>query len=229
VITDPIDPEVRDELGRAWATDALDEHASIATFARFSLQLLALAAPPELITRAHEAALDEIRHARGSFAIASWFGGVPVGPGALAIDEPARALDPIALVEETVRDGCIGETAATVIATVERDACEVPAIRELRDTIAHDEARHASLAWRFVAWSIATYGEPARAALVRVMTAAPDAGGPPHTSASGRYGRLDDANRRWITARVHAAIASRVDDFLADPDAAISTLAGAWR
>jgi len=41
-----IDPGLRAELGLAWADDALDEHASIAAFARFSLELLALGAPP---------------------------------------------------------------------------------------------------------------------------------------------------------------------------------------
>jgi hypothetical protein len=37
---------------------ALFQHASVASFARFSLELLALGAPPDLVAAAHAAALD---------------------------------------------------------------------------------------------------------------------------------------------------------------------------
>ena len=56
--------------GRAWTADALLEHASVASFSRLSLALLAVGAPADLVALAHRAALDEIRHARLCFALA---------------------------------------------------------------------------------------------------------------------------------------------------------------
>lgn len=62
-------PAERSALASRWLDSALLEHASIASFARFSLHLLAVGAPPELLERTQRAALDEIEHARLAFAI----------------------------------------------------------------------------------------------------------------------------------------------------------------
>jgi hypothetical protein len=74
-------------LARAYAIDGCEEHASIAAFARLTLHLLAVGAPPELVERAHLASLDEIRHARACFALARRYGGRALGPGPLAMGE----------------------------------------------------------------------------------------------------------------------------------------------
>ena len=50
--------------------------AEIASFARTSLDLLALGAPADLVAETHRAALDEIEHARIAYALASAFSGV---------------------------------------------------------------------------------------------------------------------------------------------------------
>ena len=49
--------------GAAWARAAAFEHASVAAFARLSLQLMAHGAPTALLGEVHRAALDETRHA----------------------------------------------------------------------------------------------------------------------------------------------------------------------
>src|SRR5262249_9765660 len=54
----------RERLARAWSEIALMEHASIAAFARFVLQLTSLGAPPELVEASNAALADETRHAR---------------------------------------------------------------------------------------------------------------------------------------------------------------------
>ncbi len=46
-----IDAELRDALARHWLAVAALEHASVASFARFTLHLLALGAPPSLVAR----------------------------------------------------------------------------------------------------------------------------------------------------------------------------------
>lgn len=47
----------------AWLRAGAGEHASVAAFARLSLQLMAHGAPMELLLAVHEAAADEVRHA----------------------------------------------------------------------------------------------------------------------------------------------------------------------
>ena len=56
---------------RKWLAAALAEHASVASFSKFALELLAVGAPASLLQRAHQAALDEIRHAQLSFDVVS--------------------------------------------------------------------------------------------------------------------------------------------------------------
>lgn len=76
----------RERLAAAWTRDALYEHASVASFARFVLQLLAVGAPPALVLAGQAAIGDEVRHAQQCFALASAYAGAPVGPGPLAMD-----------------------------------------------------------------------------------------------------------------------------------------------
>ncbi|HVY46553.1 MAG TPA: hypothetical protein VHB21_11770, partial [Minicystis sp.] len=96
----------RAALAAAWARDGAMEHASIASFGRFALELLALGAPAELVEDAHRAAIDEARHARLCFALASGYAGERVGPGAFpfggAVDV---ATDLAALARAVVREG----------------------------------------------------------------------------------------------------------------------------
>lgn len=149
------DPRVLRRAAEAWATRAQNEHASIASFARFSLGLLAVGAPPQLIALAHRAALDEIAHAQMAFAIASAYSGTRLGPGRLDL---ANALDGNAdlgtLVEATVLEGCVGETLSALEAREEAGLATEPAARVALARIADDEARHAELAWAFVRWAM---------------------------------------------------------------------------
>ena len=150
-----ISAERRKRLAARWTMIALMEHASIAAFARFALHLLSVGAPAELIEATHVAMADETRHAKTAFALASAYGGEPVGPTALPIDgalDDTGALDIVRLV---FHEGCVGETVAAVEAA--EGACHAtdPLLRAVLRGIAADETRHAALAWRFVAWACA--------------------------------------------------------------------------
>lgn len=153
-------PDNLERAAAVWARRARDEHASIAAFDRFSLGLLAVAAPPELIEKAHEAALDEILHARICFAIASSYGRGGMGPGPLAVD---RALDDVStlplLVQSTIFEGCMGETIAAAEARAAAERTKERAAREALFRIAVDEERHAELAWSFVGWGLSAAPE----------------------------------------------------------------------
>lgn len=161
---------MRAELAAAWQADGLMEHASIASFSRFVLHLVALGAPPELVRQAQQALADEIEHARSCFALASVYAGAPVGPGPLAVDEALAG--PVTLVTAAVaavREGCIGETLAAYQAEVAAAGAREPVTRRMLEGIAADEARHAALAWRFVAWAMEQGGAPVREAVARAF------------------------------------------------------------
>lgn len=160
-----LDESTRVELARAWLADASLEHASIASFARFTLQALSLGAPPDLIADAQRAALDEVAHAQLCFGLASRYAGSPVGPGAFGM---AGALEPTTLAEAvaaTVREGCVGETLSALVAQAQLARATDANVREVLSRIAEDEARHAELAWRFVGWGLRSGGDAVRAAV----------------------------------------------------------------
>jgi hypothetical protein len=151
---------VRDALVQTFRSDGLGEHASIASFGRFALELLAVGAPSALVAAAYEAALDEVRHTRISFGLASAFGGAPVGPGAFPF--PAGLdlrRDLASFARGTAIEGCIRETLAALLAAERATAAADPAVRAALASIAEDEARHAELAWRTIAWALRVGGE----------------------------------------------------------------------
>jgi hypothetical protein len=207
----------RAALARAWTAAALSEHASVASFARFSLDLLAVGAPAELVERAHEAALDEIRHARLSFALAAAYAGEALGPGPFPVTAGDGGHVPVAaslaeLAAATAIDGCVGETVAALVASEQLALATDPAVRAALAQIAADEARHAELAWQTVAWALGVGGAAVRAALVTAFAEAlagrDDAGGTAPASEGGLagHGLLDAATLRRIRADALAAV-----------------------
>jgi hypothetical protein len=143
-------------IAQGWREQALMEHASVAAFARFSLQLLQLGAPAELVAAAAVAMQDEIRHARACFELARRHSSEDVGPGPLALDGALEQKGLTEMALDTLREGCIGETVAALEAAEALQHCEDPAARAVLQRIAVEEGQHAELAWRFVAWAIET-------------------------------------------------------------------------
>lgn len=163
-----LDGALRGELAAAWELAARMEHASIAAFARFSLQLLALGAPPELVERTNQAMVDETKHARAAFALASAYRGKPVGPGRLPIEGSLDGgNDAASIVRLLVREGCVGETVAAVEAGEGEENAVDPVVRSVLAEIAGDEAQHAELAWRSVRWALAAFGDDVREAVLK--------------------------------------------------------------
>lgn len=153
-------PDVRAELAAAWTHTAQMEHASIAAFARFSLQLLSLGAPAELVDRTTRAMADETKHARIAFAMVSSYGGTRVGPAQLPIDGALDGMDLQTIIRLTVREGCVGETVAALEANETADHARDPQVKGVLDVIANDESAHAELAYRTVQWALTEFGDP---------------------------------------------------------------------
>jgi len=195
-----MDPGLREHVAALWLRDARLEHASIASFARTTLELLAVGAAPWLIAASQRAGLDEVEHAEACFALASRYAGEPVGPGPLPA-LPPRALDLAGLAEATFIEGCVGETIAALVATRAAERCTDPVIAAALAKIAEDEARHAELAWATVTDALLRGGAGAAAALraaaerIRARTLAPAPTGSPWDAASlAAHGRLDEAS-----------------------------------
>src|SRR6478736_93715 len=166
-----LDPALRRALAERWTNIALMEHASIAAFARFTLQLMQLGAPAALIELATAAMTDETKHAKACFAVASSYAEAPIGPGRLVIE---RSLDESSLEEivlNAIRKGCVGETLAAVEAREAAEYAEAPALRTLLLEISEDETRHAELAYRFVQWALSLGGPPLERAVQREFAA----------------------------------------------------------
>lgn len=214
----------RDELAAEWASCARMEHASIAAFARFAMQLLSLGAPADLLASTHSAMADETEHARACFALASAYAGAPVGPGPLSLEGALAGGDEAAeVVRLAILEGCIGETVAAVEAAEAASRASDPVVAAVLAKIADDETRHAELAWRFVRWAIGR--DAALAGVAKEAFAAALAGErarPAHGTAAA-----DEAWLRHGVARgtVKAEIRRRVLEVVVAP-AARSLLAG---
>jgi len=158
-----LSPATRRALTDAWIKDALFEHASVATFARFAMQLLAVGAPASLLHETLAAGNDEVRHAELCFGLASVYAGEALGPDDFPIGEDATiATALLDIVEETIVEGCIGETMAAFQAAEQLRRASDPAVIAALTSTIEDETRHAELAWRVVAWALRVGGAPVR-------------------------------------------------------------------
>lgn len=192
--------EAREQLARAWLDDALREHASVASFARAAIELMAVGAPPDLVDGCMRAGQDEVDHARRCFALASAYAGRSFGPGPLPPLGP-RDRDLAMLAVETFLEGCVGETIAALVAERSLGGATDEAVRSTLRVIVEDESRHAALAWRTIAWAVQQGGAPVAMALLAIADAPPQiaSDGPSAIARRNRamllaHGRLDAAS-----------------------------------
>lgn len=142
-------------LAQHWTAAGLMEHASVAAFARFALQLVAVGAPPGLLADTAAAMADEVEHARACFGLARSYGAQAVGPGPLETSDAMNGPQDLATVAElAVVEACIGETLAAAEAVEALRVAREPQVRCVLSKIAEDELRHATLGWRFVDWAL---------------------------------------------------------------------------
>jgi len=210
---------LRDRLAAAWRRDGRFEHASVASFGRFALELLAVGAPPQLVAEAQRAASDEIEHAQLCFGLAAAYGGIVGGVGPLPLSDLRIRTDLAEVAAAAVREGCIGETFAAHVADRGADVCRSPEVATVLRRIAADELRHAELAWRFVAWAAARGDDRVRVAIAEAFAHLPDVtdDAPVDREAWEAAGRFDAARQvvlrdevmREVVAPAAATLASR--------------------
>lgn len=149
----------RATLAEHWTRLGQMEHASIAAFARFQLQLLSLGAPAALVEACTRALADETEHTKLCFDLASAYAGRRLGPGPLDVAGSLAASSLPDVVDLVIVEGCYGETSAALEAFEAAQSASDPLIAATYARIARDEQRHAELAFRFVAWALQQYPE----------------------------------------------------------------------
>lgn len=197
-IIDTDDDAIRGAVAAQWRENGRTEHASVAAFARLTLDLMALGAPPELVADANRDALDEIRHTELCFGLARAIDGRVESPGAFPEAARARTLSRtrvLALAElavDSLVDGALHEgVSARIIARLAR-RCEAPAIQAILKEIAADEGRHARHGWDVVRWCLSEGGEPVARALEGALRGLPKAMASPIVEAA-----RDGSWERW--------------------------------
>ena len=212
----------RERLIAHWTETAQFEHASVASFARFTMQLMAVGAPAELIAGATRAQGDEIRHARVCLGIASSLADETIGLGALPIDgalEDAGSIE--AILVDTIKEACVNETVSAAICQAAGEAASDTFIRDALITIAEDEQRHSTLAWKTVQWMLSEHPELrglARATFEEAM-AQPWVSSTEATGDLTPWGVMSRAQEQAVASRVmRRVVRPCVDALLGDQD-----------
>lgn len=135
-----------------WLQVAALEHASVASFARFTLELLAIGAPADLLAAAQRAARDEVEHARLAYAVAASYSGVERGPGPLDLTAVTLRADRRSMIAALIAEGAVGESLGVAEAIELCTLATDPALRRVLARVAADEQRHAELAFRTLAY-----------------------------------------------------------------------------
>jgi hypothetical protein len=222
-----VDEDVSAAVAAQWRENGRTEHASVAAFARLTLDLMALGAPPALVPAANRDALDEIRHTEICFSLARALDGKGESPSAFPEASRARTLPAsrtlalAALAVDSLVDGALHEwVSARVIGRLVR-RCEQPQIRAVLKEIAADEGRHAAHGWDVVAWCLAEGGSAVADALRGALKALPrEARSPlPEAAWDGAWERLGihgHALAKQEFAAGRAALVRRVERMLGD-------------
>lgn len=156
---------LRSDLGRQWRENGKTEHASVAAFAKLTLDLIALGAPPKLIADANRDALEEIRHTQLCFSLANAIDGKAESPGPLRVDAALQSLPKFRtaalakLAIESLIDGALHEGVSARIIAKLAVRCEEPFIQKILKEIAQDEFRHATHGWEVVEWCVKEGGD----------------------------------------------------------------------
>lgn len=223
-LLDELGADARAELARRWTADGLAEHASVASFARFVLQLMSLGAPASLLADACAAQADEVRHAQICFTLAAAYAGAPVGPAALPV---AGALggpfDLEAVLAAVIAEGCIGETIAAAELDLAARTCADRQVAACLRELAADEQRHAALAWRTVQWALGRGDARLRRVAAAAFAVRPALPAEPTDPRLRRHGRLPAPERAALAEQcLRAVIGPCAAALLAEPRSAVT-------
>ena len=145
-------PETRTLLANRWRARGLLEHASVASFAQFTLDLMSFGAPASLVRESLAAGLSEVRHAELCFELAHEIDGQHAAPGPLATPSSRAVASRQELTARLFQDACVEETLGALELSERQRSTSEPRIAKVLARLVADELKHAALAWRALAW-----------------------------------------------------------------------------
>jgi len=154
------DDKEADHIEKYWIETARAEKASVPAFLRMARELDLTGAPSSLQRAARLAAGDEARHTRMCLAEADSARGRIWSLDEL--DSAPRIIDLATLAEEAWLDGCLGEAQAAEALQAAADEAHSSELRNVLNSIAHDERKHAELAWAVLDWTLREGGSATR-------------------------------------------------------------------
>lgn len=166
---DRLDAPTRAALADFWSQLGASEHASVASFARFTTQLIALGAPARLVAGSLRAGFDERTHALRCLGLAHAYASVPTHPGALAVHECLAEMDVVEIATSLASEGCVAETVSLMLLIAAHEQAKDESVRAVLHEMIADEHRHVLLAWGALRWLCERHGPIVHDAVARVF------------------------------------------------------------
>ncbi len=151
----------RARLAATWMRRSEAEYLAVSTFSVLAIDLVAAAAPADVLSLCLRAGIDEVRHAEMCIRMAKIYSGEqklpPPGMSSLP-DDPARPKLHQALAN-TMLVSCVSETYATTVLSATRDLTTDPTAQAVLTSIYSDEVMHARLGWSYMRYAIEVGGQ----------------------------------------------------------------------
>jgi hypothetical protein len=148
---DGLNAAQKQQLARAWAHRARQEHLAVGAFSMLALELLEVGAESVVLALLTRAAADEVRHADTCRRLAERFGGQPTPAfrGVPSIPKHARPSREIALLH-VVEMCCLGETFTGVYLTEMLERTRDATARAAVESLLEDEIDHGRVGWAYL-------------------------------------------------------------------------------
>ena len=158
---DALNPAERARLAATWMRRSEAEYLAVSTFSVLAIDLVAAAAPADVLSLCLRAGIDEVRHAEMCIRMAKIYGAPeqlpPPGMSSLP-DDPDRPKLHQALAN-TMLVSCVSETYATTVLSATRDLTTDPTAQAVLTSIYSDEVMHARLGWSYMRHAIDRGGQ----------------------------------------------------------------------
>ena len=164
----------RRRLACTWTRRAAAEYLAVSTFAVLTIDLVAAAAPADVLSLALRAGIDEVRHAELCLRMVELYSGKHIlpPPGMSSLpDDPKRPKLHQALTNALLVS-CVSETYATTVLSATRELTTDPCAQEVLTAIYSDEVMHARLGWAYLRYALDRGGDEARAAAAAMVPVA---------------------------------------------------------
>lgn len=161
----------RARLAGTWTRRSAAEYLAVSTFSVLAIDLVAAAAPADVLSLCLRAGIDEVRHAELCLRMIEIYSGKrtmpPPGMSSLP-DDPTRPRLHQALAN-TMLVSCVSETYATTILSATRDLTVDPVAQAVLTSIYSDEVMHARLGWAYLRHALDRGGDEAIAAAAAMV------------------------------------------------------------